>query len=382
MTKLPRLADGRGRLPPGQARPRERLVNLNVRATNARGKQIAVSRFMLTKAPSSVLVTGGAGYIGSTLVRRLLRDHCRIVVLDNLERGHRDDVPMEVPLLVGDIRDPDAVRQALRVFDRPPEACIHLAGLIQVGESTLFPQLYHDVNVEGTQVVTEACLEMGVPAMVFASSAAVLRPLESVDARLDEDSPVGPESPYGSSKLKGEYTMRAAAETGRMSTMALRLFNVAGAAFGQSEKHEPETHLIPLALRAGRGDLPPLRVFGTDLPTPDGTCLRDYVHVADVVEAFARAAALCVQRTAQGDTSFQVLHVGSGEPRSVREVTRMCGLVLDKTVPMLEHPRRPGDVPALVANPALLEQILGIVPNPDLARMVLDAARALGMMPT
>ena len=335
---------------------------------------------MLTTAPSTVLVTGAAGYIGTTLLRRLLADGARVIALDHLERGHADQLPREVPLIVGDVRDPDAVRQALRLFDRPPDACIHLAGLIQVGESTLFPQMYRDVNAVGTQVVADLCLEAGVPALVMASSAAVLRPLAGIADRLDEDAPVGPESPYGSSKLSGEHTLRAAAELGRMSTVALRLFNVAGAAYGLAERHDPETHLIPLALRAAAGELPPLHMFGDDFPTPDGTCLRDYVHVRDVVEAFVRAARLAMQQTASGACEFQVFHVGTGHGYSVLEVIHACEQVLGKPVPRAMHGRRPGDVAALVANPDKLMSVLGIHPDLDLLRVVRDAAQALGLL--
>ncbi len=335
---------------------------------------------MLTTSPSTVLVTGAAGYIGTTLLRRLLADGARVIALDNLERGHAEHMPREVPLIVGDVRDPDAVRQALRLFDRPPDACIHLAGLIQVGESTLFPALYRDVNAIGTQVVADLCLEAGVPALVMASSAAVLRPLAGVGDRLDEDAPVGPESPYGASKLSGEYTLRAAADLGRMATVALRLFNVAGAAYGLAERHDPETHLIPLALRAAAGELPPLHVFGTDFPTPDGTCLRDYVHVRDVVESFVRSARLAMQQTASGTSEFQVMHVGTGHGRSVQEVIAACEQVLAKSVPHQVHGRRPGDVAALVADPTRLAVTLDIHPDPDLLRMVRDAAETLGLL--
>ncbi len=335
---------------------------------------------MRTTSPSNVLVTGAAGYIGTTLLRRLLADGARVIALDSLERGHADQLPREVPLVVGDVRDPDAVRQALRLFDRPPDACIHLAGLIQVGESTLFPELYRDVNVVGTQVVADLCLEAGVPALVLASSAAVLRPLAGVADRLDEDAPVGPESPYGASKLNGEYTLRAAADLGRMATVALRLFNVCGAAYGLAERHDPETHLIPLSLRAAAGELPPLHVFGEDFDTPDGTCLRDYVHVRDVVEAFVRAARLAMHQAASGGCEFNVVHVGTGQPRSVREVITACEQILGKPVPRVMHGRRPGDVAALVANPSKLASLLGIHPDPDLARMVRDAAASLGLL--
>lgn len=327
-----------------------------------------------------MLITGAAGFVGTTLVRRLLRDGCQVVGLDSLVRGHADALPPGVPLIQGDVRDADAVREALRVFGRPPEACIHLAGLILVGESMVEPKRYHDVNAGGTQVVTEACLEAGVPALVLASSAAVLSSRQGDAQVLDEDACVGPESPYGASKFAAEQTIQAAAQTGQLAAVALRLFNVAGAAFDCKERHDPETHLIPLALRAAAGELPPLRVFGTSLPTPDGTCLRDYVHILDVLEAIVQAAGRAVAQHARGDAGWDVFHVGSGRGTSVLQVLAMVAQVLGRPVPTDADPPRLGDVPMLVSDPSKLRTVLGVRPNADLERMVRDAAQALSLL--
>ena len=331
------------------------------------------------RPPSSVLVTGAAGYIGASLVRHLLAEGCRVVGLDNLERGHADALPPHVALVQGDVRDPAAVRDALLRFGRPPDACIHLAGLILVGESMVQAALYHDVNAGGTTVVAEACLEAGVPAIVLASSAAVLGSVQEGGLQLDESARVQPESPYGASKAAAEDTLQAAVQTGRLSAVALRLFNVAGAVAGVRERHDPETHLIPLAIRAAIGDLPPLRIFGTGLTTPDGTCLRDYVHVADVVRAFASAAGWAVRQQGSGDAAFEVLHVGSGVGHSVREVLAMVESVLGRPVPTANDSPRLGDVPVLVSDPRRLRGALGIVPDTSLRRMVHDCAVALGV---
>ncbi|MSP92052.1 MAG: UDP-glucose 4-epimerase [Myxococcales bacterium] len=324
----------------------------------------------------SALVTGGAGFIGASIVRRLQASGCAVAVLDSLERGHADAVPAGVPLVRGDVRDADAVREAVRVLGRPPDACLHLAGLILVGESVEHPAHYHDVNARGTQVVADACLDLGVPAFCLFSSAAVLAPAAGTDARLAEDAPVRPESPYGASKQAAEATIEAAARTGRLTGVALRLFNVAGAD-GGAERHEPESHLIPLAVRAALGQSRPLQLFGTDLPTADGTCVRDYVHVRDVVDAALQATSRAVAVSLRGDGGYEVFHVGSGIGRSNREVLAAVARCLGRPVPVVEGPRRAGDVAALVADPARLRALLGIEPDPDLDRMVRDCAVAL-----
>jgi UDP-arabinose 4-epimerase len=327
----------------------------------------------------SALVTGCGGFVGGSLVRHLRTQGVSVAGLDSFARGHADQVPDGVPCIAGDVRDPDAVREALKSLGKPPEVCFHLAGLILVGESVEQPALYHDVNAAGTQVVADACLDAGVRCMLVASSAAVLAPVTADQQRLGEDARLQPESPYGESKLRAEQTVRAATVPGRMSGAALRLFNVAGAD-GVAERHDPESHLIPLAIRATTGELPPLRLFGTDLPTPDGTCVRDYVHVRDVIDAFVQTAGLGLQAVDAGEANWQVFHVGSGRGRSVREVVAAVARCLGQPVPLVEAGRRAGDVPALVADPTLLRARLGIEPSADLDAMVRDCAAALGVL--
>ncbi|MFZ4578332.1 MAG: NAD-dependent epimerase/dehydratase family protein [Myxococcota bacterium] len=327
----------------------------------------------------SALVTGAAGYVGATLVHHLLQAGTQVVGLDSLERGHADALPSWVPLVQGDVREPDTVREAILRFGRPPEACIHLAARSLVGESMIEPGRYHAVNAGGTQVVAEACLEMGVPVLTLASSAAVLGAHQAGVTHLDEDAFVHPASPHGASKLAAERTLQALAQTGRMSTVSLRLFNVAGVGYGCPERHDPETHLIPLAILAAAGRVPPLRLFGTDLPTRDGTCIRDYVHVLDVVEAMLRATARAVQLQASGESAYDLFHVGSGVGHTVREVLAVCEDVLGVPVPVDENPPRLGDVAEIVSKSDRLRQVLGIEPLADLRRMVAECALSLGV---
>ena len=342
-------------------------------------------------AARRALVTGGAGYLGSTLVRWLGARGWQVAVLDDLSNGHADALPAGVPLHRGDVRDAAAVDAALALCGPRPDVIVHLAGLIQVGESVLQPERYLSVNVDGTQVVLAAARRAGVPAFVQASSAAVLATLPARAAgdaattldRLDESAPIGPESPYGLSKVRAEAALAAAvAETAGggacLSGASLRLFNLAGSLYGCAERHEPETHLIPLALGAALGQRPPLLCFGDDFPTPDGTPLRDYVHIADVVAAFEAAALQALAASAAGTPRVEVYHLGSGVGRSVRDVVAAVERVVGRPVPHSFVPRRAGDCAALVADPSRLATVLGVTPDPDLGRMVRDAAVALG----
>ncbi len=341
----------------------------------------AVSALPAAEPPRSALVTGAAGYLGSTLVHRLLAEGCAVVALDHLQHGHADALPLGTPLVRGDIRDPEALSEALGRLGRAPDVVFHLAGLIQVGESMREPERYLSVNAGGTAALAAAALEAGVEAMVLASSAAVLASGQHADDRLDETWPLQPASPYGESKLAAERTLAAAADTGRMTSIALRMFNLCGAAHGCAERHAPETHLIPLAIGAALGRRPPLTVLGDDFPTPDGTPLRDYVHIEDVIEAFLSAGrrALALQRG--GLPTFEAYHVGCGVPVSVLQVIAAVERVLGRKVPYEIGPRRPGDAVSLVADPTLLARRLGVRPFADLDRAVRDSLSALRPSP-
>lgn len=333
----------------------------------------------MTDTPRRALITGAAGFLGSTLTHHLLAEGWEVVGLDSLARGHADALPLTVPLVRGDVRDPDAVREALRRLGRPPEVCFHLAGLILVGESVQQPDLYHHVNAAGTQVVVDACLDHGVECVAMASSAGLFGADGGGVEPLDEDAALAPGSPYGDSKLAAEQTLEAAVQTGRMACVALRLFNLAGVAYGCAERHDPESHLIPLALQALAGTRPPLAVFGRDFPTPDGTCVRDYVHVQDACEAFLRSSTRAIERQRGDAGGFDVFHVGSGRGHSVLEVVQTCEEVTGQVVPRFDAPRREGDVARLVSCPDKLRLVLGLTPDRDLRRMVADCAISMGL---
>ena len=250
-----------------------------------------------------ILVTGGAGYIGSVIVTRLTARGHDVTVFDDLSRGHAAAVAAGVPLVQGDIRDADAVRAALTAGGC--EAVVHMAALAEVAESVAEPERYRSVNVDGTAAVLEAAAAAGAGRLVFSSTAAVYGAPERTP--IDEQDTLAPANPYGETKLAGERLLEQARSSGELAATALRYFNACGADGACGEDHDPESHLIPLALRAAR-DGTPIRVFGDDYPTPDGTCVRDYVHVADLADA--HIAALEALPDVQG--SF---NLGTGDRR-------------------------------------------------------------------
>jgi UDP-glucose-4-epimerase GalE len=299
-----------------------------------------------------LLVTGGAGYVGSHTLRRLARAGHETVVLDDLSGGHRFLVG-DAPLVQGDVCDPNVVS---RVFDArgPFDAVLHFAALISVGESVEEPERYGRVNVGGTRNLLDAARTHGVGAFVLSSSAAVYGEPETQP--IPEDAALAPVSPYGQTKLEAE---RAVEDSG-LPWAALRYFNACGAdpEGGLGECHDPETHLIPRALEALAGLRPSLRIFGSDWPTPDGTCVRDYVHATDLGEAHVLAVEALLAGRAVG-----ARNVGTGRGHSVREVVDAAERVVGRPVPVEEAPRRPGDAPVLVADAARLRRELGWEPR-------------------
>ena len=308
-----------------------------------------------------VLVTGGAGYVAPPVVRRLVEAGRRVVVLDDFSTGHRAHVQWG-RLVEGDVGDADLLRQTLRAHD--VGAVIHFAAKALVGESVQHPELYDAWNRGKTQVLADVAAAEGVGAIVFSSTCAVYGNPEEVP--IPEEHPRRPINPYGESKAGCEDALFGSG----VATAALRYFNAAGAEpeFGIGERHEPETHLIPLALEAVQTGKP-LRIFGTDYPTPDGTCVRDYIHVADLATAHLAALAR-LEATGEGGR----WNLGTGHGSSVREVLDAVGRVTGRPVPAIESPRRDGDPPALVARAARARADLGWEPvASDLERIVRDA---------
>ncbi len=309
-----------------------------------------------------VLVTGGAGYIGSVVAARLLEAGNEVVVLDDLSTGHADAVPAGAGFVRGRVHDAAGLLgDALRSFD----AAIHLAAKSLVAESIRHPELYEENNVVGSRLLFDALASAGVRIVVFSSTAAVYGEPDVVP--IPESAPCRPLNPYGASKLAIDEMLAAAAPERGFAAVSLRYFNVAGAYGPYGERHEPETHLIPLALAAagGQGEL---QLFGDDYDTDDGTCVRDYVHVVDIADAHLGA----LERAVAG--RHDVFNLGNGSGYSVREVLLRVEAVTGTTLPVRVVPRRPGDPAVLVASAALAAERLSWVPRrPDLGVIVADA---------
>jgi UDP-glucose-4-epimerase GalE len=317
----------------------------------------------------TILVTGGAGFVGSHFARLAADAGREVVVLDDLSGGPPAPLPSSIPLVAGDIGDRALVARLLR--DHRVGAVAHFAGKIQVGESVRDPALYFDVNLVRTLQLLLALRDAGVTACLFSSTAAVYGTPERVP--IPETAPRAPVSPYGATKLSIELALDAWSTAYGLRWSALRYFNAAGAHPDGTlrESHVPETHLIPLALDAGLGAAPPLAVFGTDYPTPDGTCIRDYIHVQDLARAHLSALARL-----EAGQSLGALNLGTGRGYSVREVLDTAARVLGRPIPHTLAPRRPGDPPRLVADPSAAADVLGWRPaRSDLATIVEDALR-------
>jgi UDP-glucose 4-epimerase len=310
-----------------------------------------------------LLVTGGAGYIGSIVARHLVGAGDEVVVLDNLARGHREAVGSEVRLVECDLRDADAVAAAIgEGFD----AVLHFAALALVGESVEHPERYYRTNVGGTLNLLDAMRQAGVSRLVFSSTCAVYGQPDEVP--IPETAAPRPTNPYGASKLAVDRMISDFCRAHGLGAVSLRYFNVAGASEGLGEDHEPETHLIPNVLRAAMGVNPVVKVFGTDYPTPDGTAIRDYIHIDDL----STAHLLALQHTREGE--HQIFNLGNGSGFSVREVIAAANEVIGTDIPTEDAPRRPGDPPMLVAAGDRIRAELGWKPEqPSIAGMVADA---------
>ncbi|MFD0774368.1 UDP-glucose 4-epimerase GalE [Streptomonospora algeriensis] len=309
-----------------------------------------------------VLVTGGAGYIGSVVAAQLLESGHRVSVLDDLSTGYREAVPEGCRFVEGGIRE----RAAEVLADHGIEAVLHFAARSVVPESVAHPERYWDGNVGCTLALLDAMRANGVGRIVFSSTAAVYGEPESAEIR--EDAPVRPGNPYGATKAAIDAALTEFARLHGIGAVSLRYFNVAGAYAGLGERHEPETHLIPIVLQVALGLRESVAVYGEDYPTADGTCVRDYIHVADLAEAHLLALDGC------RPGEHRVYNLGNGTGFSVRQVIDVCREVTGHLVPAVSAERRPGDPAVLVASSERARRELGWTPRrPELRRIVADA---------
>ncbi|MEE8189794.1 MAG: UDP-glucose 4-epimerase GalE [Kiloniellales bacterium] len=319
---------------------------------------------------SSVLITGGAGYIGSHAVLAFRAAGYETVVLDDLSSGRREAVPGDVAFVEGGAGDRALVSRVLQ--DHGVAVVVHFAGSIEVAESVADPLKYYRNNTCASRSLIQACVEAGIGRFVFSSTAAVYGMPDEVP--IPEEAQTRPINPYGTSKLMTEWILRdtAAAHEG-FAYAALRYFNVAGAdPEGRSgEDHDPETHIIPLVLQTALGQRAHIKIYGDDYDTPDGTCIRDYIHVTDLAEAHVLAL-----RHLEGGGATAVLNLGNGEGFSVRQVIETARRVTGRDFEVLTAPRRPGDPARLVADPARARALLGWAPKRgELETQIADAWR-------
>jgi UDP-glucose 4-epimerase len=305
-----------------------------------------------------ILVTGGAGYVGSVTVERLVRAGHHVVAIDSLVTGHRDAVVPEARLVEATLRDRETLERLLR--EEGIEAVLHCAARSLVGQSVAEPALYYGENVAGGIGLLDAMVASGVGRIVFSSTAAVYGVPSSVP--IAEDAALSPINPYGETKRTFEGAIRWYGEAYGLRGVALRYFNVAGASERNGEQHEPETHLVPNVLAAALGRRA-LTVFGTDYPTADGTCIRDYIHVEDLADAHLAALEMTGAGSSSPGAGLTVCNLGSGTGFSVREVIRAAETVVGRAIPYATGPRRPGDPPALVASNDRARELLGWVPR-------------------
>jgi len=303
----------------------------------------------------TILVTGGAGYIGSHTVRRLLRNGYQVAVFDNLSKGHRWAVPDNVPLIVGDVADVAHVAMTIRQLH--VTSVIHFAAFSLVGESMIEPRSYYANNVAGTMHLLDGMRVAGVDRIVFSSSAAVYG--EPASVPIDEDSTLAPTSVYGRTKMVIEGMLHDYAVSYGLRFVSLRYFNAAGAdpQGDIGEDHDPETHLIPLVLQAAAGRRPSVSVYGNDYPTADGTCIRDYIHVNDLADAHILAL-----ESLEGHAEA-TYNLGNGEGFSVKQIIETAQRVTGRDIPVVQAPRRVGDPAVLVASNVRARTELGWIPQ-------------------
>ncbi len=312
-----------------------------------------------------ILVTGGAGYIGSATAEALLKAGHSVTVYDSLATGHRAAVPAGAAFIHADLGDGEALTKALSKGKF--EAVMHFAAFIEAGESMKDPGRFFKNNFGNSLQLMEAAVRAGVKRFVFSSTAAVY---QSSDEPLTEDSPLGPTNVYGQTKLMTEQALEWYRQIHGLHFAALRYFNASGALPGRGEAHQPESHLIPRVLQIALGKAEAATIYGTDYPTPDGTCIRDYIHIGDLVSAHLLAL------EALGERDRLVYNLGSGNGFSVREVIEAARAVSGHAIPVIESPRRPGDPARLVASSKRIRKELGWKPEHDTIHDILASAWA------
>jgi UDP-glucose 4-epimerase len=308
-----------------------------------------------------IFVVGGAGYIGSICAEVLLDEGHEVFVCDNLSEGHRSAVDSRARFIEGDLRDREEIRSALRSMQ--PDAVMHFAASALVAESMQNPSKYFRNNVAHGLNLLDAMIETDVNRLVFSSTCATFGPPESVP--IDETAPQRPINPYGESKLAFEKILRWYDEIHGLRFVSLRYFNAAGASKKFGEDHRLETHLIPNVLKVALGQKPHVEIFGTDYDTPDGTCIRDYIHILDL--ARAHILALDAKQSAY-------FNLGTGGGSSVREVIDCCRRITGREIPVVEKPRRPGDPPRLIAASEKIKQELGWRPEFQQLDTIIESA--------
>jgi len=313
-----------------------------------------------------ILVTGGAGYIGSHMVSLLERSGHQVTVMDNLSNGHRDSIG-STPFILGDIGDRPLLDQVLAAdsFD----AVMHFASFIQVGESVISPSKYYNNNVSKTLVLLDAMVNAGIKKFIFSSTAAIFG--EPIYSPIDESHPKSPVNPYGKTKLLVEEVLADYRQAYGLKSVSLRYFNAAGADPNgkNGERHHPETHLIPLILKAASGERSSITVYGKDYETPDGTCIRDYIHVVDLCEAHL----LSLMHLSSGGDSA-AYNLGNGQGFSVLEVIAAAEKVTQKEIRVESGNRREGDPPRLVADSRMIKKELGWTPQyPEIETIIKHA---------
>ncbi len=308
-----------------------------------------------------IFVTGGAGYIGSVTSEMLLDEGYETVVFDNLERGHREAVDSRARFIQGDLRNPDDIKKA--IMEVGPDAVIHFAAYALVGESMEHPEWYFGNNLRGGINLAEAMLKARVSKIVFSSTCAMYG--QSGQSPITEETPQRPINPYGESKMMLEKILTWYERVYGVKPVFLRYFNACGASEQYGEDHDPETHLIPNVLKVATGQRESVEIFGDDYDTPDGTCIRDYIHIWDL----ARAHIMALVKDVSG-----ALNLGTGHGYSVKQVVEAAGNVTGRPIPVSVSPRRPGDPPCLVADAGKARTVLGWKPERSQLDQIIQSA--------